>query len=131
MNKTERINEIFQDLRRRGIIHNKRDFSALVNYNYNNFTLAMKGNEVYLTDKLMMRVEEVYARVLEGPKPQEAPEHTYEPRQEQGMNPSELMKVIRSQQETIRGLSDNIATLVRTIERLTNPAGKDSATNVG
>ena len=54
-NKKETINRIFQELRGRGIVRNKKEFAALLNVEYTNLVAAMNGNERSLTDSLLAK----------------------------------------------------------------------------
>lgn len=62
MTKQERLQEIYSDLRSRGIVRNKKDLAQMLGVNYGGFVEAMKGsNTARLTDKLMDKVEALYA----------------------------------------------------------------------
>lgn len=61
MSNHDRITEIYNDLRKRGIVRNIKDLSDLLDVSYTNFTQAMKGDPVRLTESLMSKVEALYA----------------------------------------------------------------------
>ena len=60
MTKQERLNEIYTDLRNRGIVRNLKDLALMLGVSYGNFTQAMKGEKSRLTDSLMSKVEALY-----------------------------------------------------------------------
>lgn len=54
-NKKETINRIFQELRGKGVVRNKKEFAALLNVEYTNLVAAMNGSERSLTDSLLAK----------------------------------------------------------------------------
>ena len=53
MEKVQKLNDAYNELRKRGIAHNKREFAEKIGYNYNNIVNALNGkNNNYLTDDL-------------------------------------------------------------------------------
>lgn len=54
-NKKETINRIFQELREKGIVRNKKEFAALLGVEYTNLVAAMNGSERSLTDSLLAK----------------------------------------------------------------------------
>lgn len=61
MSNHDRVTEIYDDLRKRGIVRNLKDLSELLDVSYTNFTQAMKGDPVRLTEILMTKFEALYA----------------------------------------------------------------------
>lgn len=139
MTKQERLQEIYADLRSRGIVRNKKDLAQMLGVNYGGFVEAMKGsNTARLTDKLMAKVESLYADPnLESRRlsrssgedgqewspslPEAAPE-AFSPAIEAIL--ADLRQTIKSQQETI-------ALQAKMLERLTRGLQADSKKNVG
>ena len=60
MEKITLLREAFENLRFRGIIKSQKDFAQLVGTSENSMSRALKGDEAYLTDKLMSKVEATY-----------------------------------------------------------------------
>lgn len=57
MEKADRIREAFEFLRFRGVVKTQKDFAQLLDYAPNSLSRAMNGNETYLTDSLMSKVD--------------------------------------------------------------------------
>lgn len=57
MEKVDRIKEAFEFLRFRGVVKTQKDFAQLLDYAPNSLSRAMNGNETYLTDSLMSKVD--------------------------------------------------------------------------
>ena len=55
MGKLEKLNGVFETLRDRGVVSNKKEFAALLGLNYTNLIAAMNGNERSLTDALVAK----------------------------------------------------------------------------
>lgn len=60
MEKADKIKEVFESLRFKGVVKTQKDFAKLLDYAPNNLSKAMNGNEAYLTDSLMARVKSAY-----------------------------------------------------------------------
>ncbi len=60
MNKQEKLNYIFEQARAAGFAKTQKDFASLLNINRTVLSAAMNGNEVYLSEKLMKKVEAFY-----------------------------------------------------------------------
>ena len=57
MEKHDIIKEVFETLRFKGVIKSQKEFAKLIGTSENSLSRAMKGDEAYLTDKLMSKVE--------------------------------------------------------------------------
>ena len=57
MEKADKLREAFEFLRFKGIVKTQKDFAKLIDYAPNNLSRAMNGNETYLTDNLMSKVD--------------------------------------------------------------------------
>ena len=60
MDKQTRLTFIFEQARAAGFAKTQKDFAALLNINRSALSAALNGNETYLTDNLMEKVEEFY-----------------------------------------------------------------------
>ena len=60
MDKKERLNYIFEQVRAAGIAKTQGDFSVLLGCNRAALSAAMNGNEKYLTDNLLKKAERFY-----------------------------------------------------------------------
>lgn len=60
MDKQARLTFIFEQARAAGFAKTQKDFAALLNINRSALSAALNGNETYLTDNLMEKVEEFY-----------------------------------------------------------------------
>lgn len=60
MEKQERLNQIFEQARSAGIIKTQGDFAVILGINRAALSAAMNGNEKYLTDRMMKKVEKFY-----------------------------------------------------------------------
>lgn len=113
MSNHDRITEIYNDLRKRGIVRNIKDLSDLLDVSYTNFTQAMKGDPVRLTESLMSKVEALYASYNPDsprPLPQQKTEDQIRPGSivippELAQMFTDLAATIRSQQQTIEHLT--------------------------
>lgn len=57
MGKREQLEQMYRDALGSGRASNKRDFAALVGVNYSNLSAALNGNERYLTERFIQKVE--------------------------------------------------------------------------
>ena len=57
MEKADKLREAFEFLRFKGVVKTQKDFAQLRDYAPNNLSRAMNGNETYLTDNLMSKVD--------------------------------------------------------------------------
>jgi phage repressor protein C with HTH and peptisase S24 domain len=60
MDKRERLNFIFEQVRAAGLAKTQGDFSVLLGINRAALSAAMNGNEKYLTDNLLKKAENFY-----------------------------------------------------------------------
>lgn len=60
MDKQERLTFIFEQARAAGFAKTQKDFATLLEINRAVLSAAMNGNETYLTDNLMRKVEKFY-----------------------------------------------------------------------
>lgn len=113
MSNHDRVTEIYDDLRKRGIVRNLKDLSELLDVSYTNFTQAMKGDPMRLTPSLMSKVEALYASYNPDsarPLPQKKTEDQIRPGSivippELAQMFTDLAATIRSQQQTIERLT--------------------------
>ena len=63
-NKQKRLQEVYEHLRRWYGIHTQTDFANSMRYSRNAISLALNGNEKYLTDKLFKNINEAYPGVF-------------------------------------------------------------------
>ena len=111
MSNHDRVTEIYDDLRKRGIVRNLKDLSELLDVSYTNFTQAMKGDPIRLTPSLMSKVEALYASYNpDSIKPLQKPEDQIRPGSivippELAQMFTDLAATIRSQQQTIERLT--------------------------
>jgi hypothetical protein len=54
--RQNRLNEVYNDLRSRGIVHTKTDFAAVLHYGRTSMAAALNGSDAYLTDSLFKNV---------------------------------------------------------------------------
>jgi SOS-response transcriptional repressor LexA len=66
MNKQEKLNFIFEQARAAGFAKTQKEFATLLNINRAVLSAAMNGNDAYLTDKLMKKVEAFYEENFDG-----------------------------------------------------------------
>ena len=59
MEKVDIIREAFESLRFKGVVKTQKDFAHLIDYAPNNLSKALNGNEAYLTDNLISKVNAV------------------------------------------------------------------------
>ena len=60
MDKKERLKFVFEQARSGGLARSQRDFATLLEINENVLSAALNGNEKYLTDRLIKKVEKFY-----------------------------------------------------------------------
>ena len=60
MDKKERLKFVFEQARSGGLARSQRDFATILEINENVLSAALNGNEKYLTDRLMKKVEKFY-----------------------------------------------------------------------
>jgi hypothetical protein len=63
-NKQKRLQEVYEYLRRWYDIHTQMDLANSLRYSRNAISLALNGNEKYLTDKLFQNICEVFPDVF-------------------------------------------------------------------
>lgn len=63
-NKQKRLQEVYDHLRRWYGIHTQTDFANSMRYSRNAISLALNGNEKYLTDNLFKNICEAYPGVF-------------------------------------------------------------------
>ena len=59
MEKANKIREAFESLRFKGVVKTQKDFAQLIDIAPNSLSRAMNGNETYLTDNLLSKVDSV------------------------------------------------------------------------
>ena len=64
-NKQKRLQELYDHLRRWYGIHTQTDFANSMRYSRNAISLALNGNEKYLTDSLFKNICEAYPGVFD------------------------------------------------------------------
>ena len=64
-NKQKRLQEVYDHLRRWYGIHTQTDFANSMRYSRNAISLALNGNEKYLTDSLFKNICEAYPGVFD------------------------------------------------------------------
>jgi transcriptional regulator with XRE-family HTH domain len=64
-NKQKRLQEVYEHLRRWYGIHTQTDFANSMRYSRNAISLALNGNEKYLTDSLFKNICEAYPGVFD------------------------------------------------------------------
>lgn len=62
--RQKRLNEVYDHLRAHHGIHTQKDFADLLRKSRNAVTLALNGNEAYLTDKLFRNICEAFPGVF-------------------------------------------------------------------
>jgi hypothetical protein len=62
--RQKRLKEVYEHLRRWSGIHTQTDFANSMRYSRNAISLALNGNEKYLTDKLFTNVCEAFPGVF-------------------------------------------------------------------
>lgn len=66
MDKKERLNLIYEQVRAAKIAKSQREFAALLDINESGLSAALNGSEKYLTDKLLRKAEIFYAEHFTG-----------------------------------------------------------------
>ncbi len=64
MGRKERLNEVYEYVRKHFPIHTQTDFADRLKYNRTYISSAMNGNERYLTDKLFTNICEAFPGVF-------------------------------------------------------------------
>lgn len=67
MNREYALKEIFENLRFKGIIKSQKEFAKLIGTSENSLSRALKGDEAYLTESLMSKVDAVYKHYIAPP----------------------------------------------------------------
>lgn len=67
MERITALKNAFEQLRFKGIVKTQKDFAALIEYNSGNLSRAMNGDERYLTDNLLSKVDAVVRYYIEAP----------------------------------------------------------------
>lgn len=67
MNKVDALKEIFENLRFRGIIKSQKEFAKLIGTSENSLSRALKGDEAYLTESFISKVDAVYRHYIAPP----------------------------------------------------------------
>ena len=127
-NKQKRLQEVYDHLRRWYGIHTQTDFANSMRYSRNAISLALNGNEKYLTDSLFKNICEAYPGVfdldylltgdgqlltIEEEVKDKDIENLYKP---QPIDNSSLVNaIIAAKDETIESLKSRITDLQRTI----------------
>ena len=65
------IREAFEALRFKGVVKTQKDFAQLIDYAPNNLSKALNGNEAYLTDNLISKVNAVLQYYTSAPTEEE------------------------------------------------------------
>ena len=71
MEKVDIIREAFESLRFKGVVKTQKDFAQLIDYAPNNLSKALNGNEAYLTDNLISKVNAVLQYYTSAPSEEE------------------------------------------------------------
>ena len=66
MDKKERLKFVFEQARSAGLARSQRDFSTLLDINENVLSAALNGNERYLTDNLLKKVNRFFEENFSG-----------------------------------------------------------------
>lgn len=121
-NKQKRLQEVYEHLRRWYDIHTQTDLANSLRYSRNSITLALNGNEKYLTDKLFQNICEVFPGVfnldylLTGNGKLLLDRQEPEPETQQPIDHSSLINaLLASKDETIASHERTIAALERQI----------------
>lgn len=112
----QELEEIFLDLRKRGICATRKDLAGKIGCSYHQLCSAMNGDPKALTSSLLAKVKSYYRTVLGDVPPEPARDVIIPASTAQLYN--NLVEVVRSQQETI-------ARLVETLRVPGTPAPKN------
>ena len=66
MDKQERLIFVFEQSRAAGLVKTQKDFAAILGINRAGLSAAMNGNETYLTDNLLKKVNKFYEENFDG-----------------------------------------------------------------
>jgi len=64
IDKQKRLKEVYEHLRKSYGVHTQIDFARVLHYSRNAITLALNGNEKYLTDSLFKNICEAYPGIF-------------------------------------------------------------------
>lgn len=110
--KLTRLTSIFESLKASGKVHNQTEFAEYIGVNKSTVSAALSGNERYLTDRLLKKIEFIMD-AKEEKEPEKAPGiflpgstlKLYEAMVESN---KELSSTVKTQQDTIRMLVEII-----------------------
>ena len=71
MDKVTLLKEAFDNLRFHGIVKSQKEFAQLIGTSENSLSRALKGDEAYLTDSFISKVEAAYKHYLAPPTEEE------------------------------------------------------------
>lgn len=72
MDKKDQLYQLYREAIASGRVQSKKDFAALVGIHYTNLSAAFNGNEKYLTEKLLAKIEKVLLDGAPAPEPSPA-----------------------------------------------------------
>jgi len=106
--KKDYVNRIYQEACRRGLCRRRKEFAKLVGMDASTISSALSGNEKYLTDNFVRRLQAWEAQALSDNEPQQE-----EQRGSEGgvFIPSETAALYNNMAETIRIQAELIARL--------------------
>lgn len=102
----QELEEIFRDLRKRGICATRKDLAGKIGCSYHQLCSAMNGDPKALTAPLLAKVK-AYYRTAIGDLPPEQPRDVIIPASTAQLY-NNLVEVVRSQQETIARLVETL-----------------------
>ena len=107
MEKSEnRLVQIFEELRGLNLVRTQKEMAEMMEVDRSTLSSAMNGNTRTYTTSLVVRAEQLRARLLSG-DPAPAP-----PRKVEELSPSEMLRIIGGQADTIRSQQEVIARLL-------------------
>lgn len=62
-NRASRLNDVYDYLRSKGLVHSKKELANYINFGYTNLIAALKGNEKYLTDNLFCSISKKHNEI--------------------------------------------------------------------
>ena len=71
MDKVERVRYAYETMRTKGFVKTQKDFADLIGINSTNLSKILNGNEAYLTDSLMSKVNSTFAAYVNPPTEEE------------------------------------------------------------
>lgn len=127
--KQERLKEVYEHLREYFGVHTQTDFAEKLRYSRNAISLALNGNEKYLTDKLFKNICEAFPNVfnlnylLTGDgtlitTEEDVKDEDYKMIANADMIGTYLREIVKSKNETIATQKETIATLQREVDML-------------